>query len=143
MTHGSPAAPETMRRLRFVPVRERLPLSQPVNLVFRPDGLIIVEISHRINTIDELCKVFTETGSKAMNDPVWSHKSARGFLSFDVIPVRRLPQPAVYHELNGPAIVQLRAELTVDEAIARLMPLFSAVINQHWTVNLPASRYAA
>jgi hypothetical protein len=140
MTKGSYAA--TPARFRMVPIRERLPMGQLLALTFRPDGLIFAHISPEVRTIEELCRVFTEMGTKAMNSPYWSHARASGWLSTDMIPTRNLREPVVYHELSGPAIVEIRSDLSVDEALARLMPVFSEQINKHWKLILPDGQAA-
>ncbi|XVQ09921.1 hypothetical protein ACQP1W_46645 [Spirillospora sp. CA-255316] len=135
MTKGSYASTPT--RLRMVPVRERLPMGQLLAMTFRPDGLVFVRISPEVRTIEELCRVFTELGTKAANSPYWSHASAQGWLSTEMISSRNLREPVVHHDLGGHAIVEIRSDISVDEALGRMMPLLSAGINKHWKVLLP------
>jgi hypothetical protein len=139
MTKGSSAAGG---RLSYVALRERLPSTRPVNLVFRPDGLVVAEISDQIRSVKDLCDVFTVAGTEAMNSPIWTHRSASGTLSTVMIPTRHLHRPVMYHELDGPAIVEVRGDLSVDEAAGRLMPVFSAVANKYWKLNLSIPRHA-
>ncbi|MFC5750576.1 hypothetical protein [Actinomadura rugatobispora] len=140
MTKGS--YDSTPARFRMVPIRERLPMGQLMAQTFRSDGVIFVHVSPEVRTIEDLCKVFTEIGTKAMNSPFWSHASARGWLSNEFIANRNLPEPVVYHELSGPAIVEIRSDLSVDEALARLMPLFNDEINKRWKLSLSDGQVA-
>jgi len=135
--------PTTEPRWRFVPVRERLDDRHPVVLTIRPDGLIFVRISDRIKTLEALCEIFAEVATEGMNSPLWTHRSARGRLETYMMPTRALEEPVRYHELNGHAIVEVQRDLSVDEAIARLMPVFSDVTNKYWTMRLPDQPHAA
>ncbi|TDD68573.1 hypothetical protein [Actinomadura rubrisoli] len=125
--------------VRFVPYRVNTPHGAPVRLDFHPDGLIVVRVHPKLNLTD-VCDTFTWYGTRIMNSRLWSHRTAAGPLSVLYTTDDTLPrdQPVEYDGEDGPATVRLRADLDLDEALGRLMPMLSAGMNEFW--NLAPSR---
>ncbi|WP_131903622.1 hypothetical protein [Actinomadura rubrisoli] len=114
-----------------------LPYGVPVHLDIQPDGLIMVEVSRKMNLTD-ICAAFTWYGTRTMNSSLWSHRTAIGPLSVLYITDATLPRdkPVEYAGGDGPATVRIRAGLGLDEALGRLMPKLSAGVNEFWRLSL-------
>ncbi|TDD77701.1 hypothetical protein [Actinomadura rubrisoli] len=131
----------TTHPILFIPDRPpHLPLATAIRFDFRPSGAIVVEVNHRI-WLRDLTGELTRVGTRCMNSRIWQHRRAGTGrpLRVEFTLDETLPRndPVEYAELGGDAHVGIQPDISVDEALTRLMPMLSAGMRAHWDLRLP------
>lgn len=94
-----------------------------------------VVVSTEIETLEELCREMGRVGT-ILGNTTFSHDDLKGgFLSeFLLGPATQRDPVILTDEALNHTVYSVRPDLSVDEAVAAIMPLAERMINRGWTV---------